>query len=818
MRSITWLILFALIICGSVVAQPRTSITIGTNVPPPTPNGPVFIVDGTSFISTQTFEWVQGSSHVVQFLLALDQNLNPVTYQSADNDNIRFTFGGWKANTAEFPSGTGAVVVVTADPSLTSLIAQVTVTYLVAISFATVSGDGTAACSASPGQGGPPQAGAAGVIYVNQTCYMNSALVYLPAGPITLAAVAYPGWVFYAWLISNQQTSLSSLNLTGPIVIIPEFSLAKEVDFLTSPLGLQVLIDGSPINTPTAGTAASAGGGACGPDFTRLPVLAPQGFTPLCFGQMDFLPGSHHTIGAVTPQADLLGNYWVFSGWSNGMGQNAVYTAGTNTGTPDVLTAAFVPGVRVSILSNPGGMKLMIDGRDNWLDYNFVWGQGETHQLSAETPQLHANRMYTFTGWSDQGAAAHSITVPAGGGYSVTANYSELSQITINSSPPGLNFTVDGSNCTTPCSLNKASGSTSQVTIPATIPASPGSEFSFTGWSDGSNATVRTLTYGTNTLALTAGYQTAFQLTTAPNPANAGTFTLSPTSPDGFYASGTVVTISAVANGGFKFAHWGGDLAGTSNASALSMTSPHSVMADFATVPFIPPTGIQSVTGPTPDGSVAPGSIMSIYGQNLAPLFLIGGNNPLSQAIGGTTVTVGEYLLPLVFVSPGQIGAQVPWELGAGTYTLAVHNSGLPDVTGPFTVTRDAPGIFLQANAQNLPLALALHADGSLVNFASPAVQGEQITIYGTGFGPYAQPAVDGFPSSPAADFTVADPVLVTCGPTQTTPDFAGAAAGQAGVSIVKLTLSPAMAISGNANLTIAVNGKPSASMVLPIQ
>ena len=72
MRSITWLILFALIICGSVVAQPLTSITIGSNVPPPTPNGPVFVVDGTAFISTQTFEWVQGSSHVVQFPLSLD--------------------------------------------------------------------------------------------------------------------------------------------------------------------------------------------------------------------------------------------------------------------------------------------------------------------------------------------------------------------------------------------------------------------------------------------------------------------------------------------------------------------------------------------------------------------------------------------------------------------------------------------------------------------------------------------------------------------------------------------------------------------------
>jgi uncharacterized protein (TIGR03437 family) len=812
MKRITWLILLALLISGSMLAQPRTSITIGSNLPYPTPNGPVFIVDGTSYISTQVFEWIQGTSHVVQFPLTLDPETGVTDYQSAQNDNIRFLFGGWTANTNLFPTPSGTVVEVTADPSLTSLIASVTVNYLVNIVFQGGTGAGNPSCTVLPTT--PP----AGAIYLNQQCFADSSQVYLPAGTLNLAAVAYPGWVFYDWLVNNQPlTSLTSFNLTAPMMIIPQFSLAKRVDFLTNPLGLRVLVDGSPVNTPPAGTAASAGG-TCAPDYTRLPVNAPAGFQPLCYGQFDFLPGSTHTIGASTPQSDAAGNYWIFSGWSNGLGQNANYTVDFNTSAPAILTANFIPGVRVSILSNPGAMKIMIDGRDNWLDYNFVWGQGSTHTLSAETPQMQQNRMFQFAAWSDGGAAAHAITVPAAYGFSVTASYTKLPQITINSSPSGLNITVDGSSCSTPCVVNKASGSQSTVVIPSSIPVSPGARFDFIGWSDGSSASARTVNFNQDTLTLTANYQTSFQVTESTAPANAGTFTLTPPSPDGFYASGTVVTVSAVANGGFKFAHWSGDLAGSTNSGALTMNSPHSVIADFATVPYIPPTGIQSVTGPTPDGSIAPGSIMSIYGQNLAPSLLVGLSNPLQQAIGTTTVTVGNDLLALVFVSPGQIGAQVPWELAPGPYTLTVHNSSLPDVSGTFTVTRDAPGIFLQANPQNLPMVLAVHADGTLVNTASPAVQGEQITIYGTGFGPYTQTSVDGFAASPAANFTVADPVLVTCGATQTTPDFAGAAPGMVGVAIVKLTISPDMAIAGNANLTVAVNGKPSAAMVLPIQ
>jgi uncharacterized protein (TIGR03437 family) len=704
---------------------------------------------------------------------------------------------------------------VTADPALTSLIGTVTVNYLVNIVFPTGVGVGSACDPLNPPQNGMPE----GVVYLNGTCIGNSTAIYEQAGTYTLSAVPYPGWVFYAFLIGNSPpNSLTTINVTGPLQIIPQFSIAKRVDFLTNPLGLLVLVDGSPINTPPAGTAASDGT-SCAPDFTRLPVNAPPGFTPLCYGQFDFLPGSKHQIGAPIPQLDSIGNYWIFNGFSDGIGQNGTYTADYNTSTPDVVTANFLPGAHVSILSNPGALKLMIDGRDNWQDYNFIWGQGQTHQISAETPQTDSHgRTWQFVNWSDGGAVAHSITVPVTANYSVTATYQELAQVTINTSPQGLSITVDGTACSTPCVINKTAGSTSQVTIPQSIAASAGSRYDFTGWSDGISTLARTISFNQDTLTLTAGYQTSFQLTAISNPSGGGAFKTVPASPDGFFASGTSVSITVTANNGFKFVKWEGALAGAFAGGTVMMSSPQAVQADFISVPFIPPAGIESVTGPTADGSVAAGSLIAIYGQNLAPTLVIGPGSPLTQAIGNTTVTVGNYVLPLVYVSPGTIAAQVPWEITPGSYTLAVHTTGQADVDGTFTVSRDAPAIFGQPNALNLTLALATHADGSLVSLTSPAVRGEQITIYATGLGPYTQPASDGFVAAPVTNYLVADPITITVGSVQVTPDSAGAAPGIVGVSVVMLTIAADMPSGTNAPLLITVNGRPSTPMLLPLQ
>ena len=815
MKRTIWLTFVILLSCWGALAQSVSTIDISVNPP-----GAAFIVDGNTYTTPQVFPWPTGSKHIVQFLLSTDNSGSALNYQTAQNGNIEYFFGGWTANSGAATLPGGSYITVTADPSLTSLVANVSVDFLVTINFPNGTNVANAPCAGAPSSptntNGTPQ----GLFYLDGTCYGSSTSLFVTAGTHTVSGYPYPGWVFYAVMVNSAQVaSGSTINLQAPSTITPEFSVAKRVDFITNPLGLNIIVDGTIVPTPGPNSAASDGV-SCAPDYSRLPPNAPPGFTPLCFGQFDFLPGSTHQIGAPLYQMDTSGNYWDFTVFSNGLGQNATYVVPTTTSSPDTITAQFVSGTDTTIMTNPQNLKVMIDGRDNWPGYNFIWGAGTTHTLTAESPQTDANgRVWTFTNWSDGGLQTHTITVPAGvSNFAVTANYSELDQVLVNSTPSALNFTIDGNTCVTPCSVSKAGGSTSQIVAPATVPAGPGSQFAFVSWSDGVTTPARTVNFSQNSVTLTATYQMQFLLTSVSNPAAGGTFTFVPPSASGYYATGTQVGVTAVANNGYKFAHWEGALSGAYATGSVTMSSPQTVQGDFATVPYIPPAGIQSVTGPTPSGAVAAGSLISIYGQNLAPSMQVGPTNPLAQTINGVTVTVNSSLLPLVFVSPTQISAQVPWELQPGNYTLVVQQVGQQSVSGSFTVVRDAPGTFTQANSQNLPLILALRSDGSVVSFSNPAQQGEQITIYATGLGPNNQPAVDGFPASSNTNDSIVDPITVNTDTAQLQPDFAGAAVGIVGVQVVQLTITSDFPLSSNVNLTISVNGTNSSQVVLPVQ
>ena len=142
---------------------------------------------------------------------------------------------------------------------------------------------------------------------------------------------------------------------------------------------------------------------------------------------------------------------------------------------------------------------------------------------------------------------------------------------------------------------------------------------------------------------------------------------------------------------------------------------------------------------------VAPGGIVSIFGVNLATETLVAPDGMLPQTLGGLTVRVGDRLLPLFFVSPQQINAQVPDDLAAGNQVLTISPAGAPEVRAPFTVVRNAPGLFpVAVNGQ--AMAMAVHEDGSPVTADAPARSGELLTVYGTGFGPAERARPEGFP------------------------------------------------------------------------
>ena len=412
--------LLALSACCSISAQTLTSIEIGATV-----NGPIILVDGVAYTSPQVFTWPTGSEHVVQFVQAVDVNGNPLPYQTNAGGTVHYVFVQWVDSTGLLDVPNLPILTITAQPTLTSLIATVTVQYDVHFQFA----NGTSSPVACPGApGAPAPAGFVyGVVYVNPPssnyCIANTTDVFLPAGAIALNAFPYAGWVFYGWNINGFEITdaLASYNIIGPTNITPQFSIAKVVQFQTNPQGLSILVDRTPIQTPTSSSQPSTNG--CSLDYTRLPPGAPSGFPPLCIGQFDFLPGSQHQIGAPTPQQDQGSNYWVFSGFNNGQGQNSVYTAGLNTTTIDTVTANFTPGVLVSLITSPSGLQLAVDGQSSATPYHVVWAQASTHQISAPAQQTDSHgRVWVFSAWSNGGGPSQSITVPSTSGFSMAAH------------------------------------------------------------------------------------------------------------------------------------------------------------------------------------------------------------------------------------------------------------------------------------------------------------------------------------------------------------------------------------------------------------
>ncbi len=809
---------FAIIaaLAGSLYAEDVVS-SFTVSAPP----GARFMVDAVEYTTAASFLWPQGSKHVLKWVGTTSD-----TVQSSIFNGTRYTFTGWSESSGVLSPAADPVQVITAGASASSYVANATVEYRILLGLRSLPSSTDTLPQLQAPQSGAGSCGApgdqtqtmfrVGVVYLNGTCYWSDASIWALAGTVNLNAFPFPGYVFDGWSsnIGPLDASLRQFALQRPITLSPRFSPGKRVRFITSPPNLSVLIDRTVTPTSSAIPCPSA---QLQPPFTS--VLSGQ--FPLCIGEFDFSDNSVHLLSAPATQQDGTGNVFIFDSWSIGGGQNTVYTA-KNTNVSEIITANFVPGARVSFVTAPVILKLTVDGRDNWPSYNFVWAVGSKYTVTAPAEQFDARgRKYVFKGWSNGATATQDIVVDAtaatSGGMRLTANYELLNRLMIGSTVQGLAAKVDGADCQTPCSVDRASGATARVSVPATVSMSAMSRYDFTVWQDGGPAD-RTITFNKDLQTVNANYRISNRLTVVSDPDGGADFAFDPLSPDGFYGADATVNVTAAAKAGYRFRRWDGDLSGTYRVGAVPMSAPRTIRAQLDRVPYIAPAGVKNSAGDTPAQGVAAGSIISIYGESLATRSEVGPASPLAQTIAGVVVLLGDRLLPMIYVSPEQINAQLPDDLAEGTYNLTIKNDGgLPDVTAQFTVVRNAPGLY--SNTVNgKQYALAFHEDGSAINLDSPAKRNELITILGTGFGPYNRRVPEGFMTlaSPVAALT--DPAQIAAGSIQLQPSFSGAAAGFVGIASSKFRIAKDLPGAASIDLRITVNGQDSNTVLLPIE
>ena len=227
-----------------------------------------------------------------------------------------------------------------------------------------------------------------------------------------------------------------------------------------------------------------------------------------------------------------------------------------------------------------------------------------------------------------------------------------------------------------------------------------------------------------------------------------------------------------------------------------------------------PATTVSAASGMAP---VAPGSIVSIYGSNLATTGTSATTVPLPTNLGGTSVTITDgsgatAALGLFYAGPNQINAEVPETASTGTATLTITTpSGTQTASvmlaavapGLFTANQSGKGVAAaqlvtnQSNGQQTTVDIfnAPCAAGACVGIPLDVSSGNTaLVLFGTGIQNRA---------------SLSDVTVMIGG--QALPGFyAGPAPMFTGLDQVNVLLPASLAGSGTVNITVSISGTQS--------
>ncbi len=235
-------------------------------------------------------------------------------------------------------------------------------------------------------------------------------------------------------------------------------------------------------------------------------------------------------------------------------------------------------------------------------------------------------------------------------------------------------------------------------------------------------------------------------------------------------------------------------------ASGLIASTEFKGSVSTGSAPSVVPQGTLHVFNPLIGGALAPGTIVQIYGTNLASQTASASAVPLPATLGGASVTIGGIAAPLYFVSPGQINAQVPFGLATGRqYQVVVNSGGVPSTPDSIQLVDAAPGIAALASGG----VIAQHGDGTLVSATAPAKAGEFLVVYLAGLGATDNAVATGAgsPTSPLAAATAVPSVSLNGIPASVY--FAGMTPGLVGLYQINFQV-PASAPNGDLALAVS--------------
>jgi hypothetical protein len=157
----------------------------------------------------------------------------------------------------------------------------------------------------------------------------------------------------------------------------------------------------------------------------------------------------------------------------------------------------------------------------------------------------------------------------------VLATSSPSQSVTVQTNPTGRQFSVDSGPVQTAPQILQLSPGAHTLSVAATQAAGAGTQYLFTGWSDGGNAS-HPISVGSTAATYTAGFQLQYQLTILANPVAGGS--VSPSSGN-YYNAGATLTLTAAAAVPYLFTSWSNGA--TSNPSQITLNGPTSITATY---------------------------------------------------------------------------------------------------------------------------------------------------------------------------------------------------------------------------------------------
>ncbi len=225
--------------------------------------------------------------------------------------------------------------------------------------------------------------------------------------------------------------------------------------------------------------------------------------------------------------------------------------------------------------------------------------------------------------------------------------------------------------------------------------------------------------------------------------------------------------------------------------------------------------------GFTPLRPLAPGGIISLFGARFAGENNFASQLPLERELAGVSVRIGAEDAPLYFVGPGQINAQVPFEVSPGdSVPVATSVGGLLTAPQNYLIAPAQPGIFDIGGGQGAVLIantdILVAPVGSIPGRETrPAAGGEFISIFCTGLGATSPTVETGVPGAGEA---VTTPVTVTIGGVDASVSFAGLAPGFVGLYQVNAVVPPGGVAGAAVAVVITQNGIASNTVTIAVE